>query len=315
MTEQETKPAASEQKDPNLAVVDRMRDLAKWLIVVFGAIGGALIAGTELSDVGSAEGWDLFWACVGVLLGIAGAGLALAFTVIVLLPTGISLRRLASGESNSELGKRVREEPEALYGLGATINEFKTKIETVREEANQAQAAYEADSGNESLQKAAERTRAKREGINRCVEGFLNWAMLITVKEKMVRAVVATFVGGILVVAGITVFSVATNGGGSDAEAAEAVPKQPSVVTVRLTKEGQIMLVGQLGESCVKQPLKAIALDGDPDTLELVSVPTGSCEATRFTLTDHVGIVISEEGMDPLPPCPLAKPDPPCITY
>lgn len=315
MAEEDTKPAASEQIDPNLAVVDRMRDLAKWLIVVFGGIGGVLIAGTELADIGNAEGRDLLWAVLGVALGIGGAGLALAFTVIVLLPTGISLRRLADDEKSSDLGERVIEEPEVLYGLGTTIGGFKAAVEDARKADDDARAAFEADEDDETLKKAAEKAHEARESANRFVDQFINWALLITVKEKMIRAVVATFVGGVLVVIGIAVFSMATQQDDSPAEAAEAVPKQPSAVTIDLTDYGREILADRLGTDCRPGRLNAIALDGEPDALQLVSVPTPECEAVRFTLTESVGAVVSGEDLEILPTCPVKRPDPPCVVY
>jgi hypothetical protein len=94
----------------------------------------------------------------------------------------------------------------------------------------------------------------------------------------------------------------ATNHGDPPASvvAAEAVPKQPSRVSVRLSAHGMDVLTKRIGDGCPATPLRAIALGGEPDALELVSIPTADCDATRFTLTESVGVVISDEKAEAL---------------
>src|SRR4051812_24708517 len=90
---------------PAFAAIDRARDLAKWLIVAFGAIGATLVAGSQLSDIGKTDGWRLFAAFAGLALGLGGVALAVWSAVRVLTPDDLTLRQLAGNENKSPAGK------------------------------------------------------------------------------------------------------------------------------------------------------------------------------------------------------------------
>lgn len=45
--------AQQTQRDPVKAAIVQMRDTAKWLFVILGAIGTLMIAGVQLSDLGN----------------------------------------------------------------------------------------------------------------------------------------------------------------------------------------------------------------------------------------------------------------------
>ncbi|MET7832492.1 pentapeptide repeat-containing protein [Micromonospora sediminicola] len=87
-----------------LAVANqRIRDTAKWFIGSAAAVGAALVAGSQLSDIGRlAAGWPtsaatarLWVAAAGVLLGLAGVVVAIASAVRVLLPVQVFISDLA----------------------------------------------------------------------------------------------------------------------------------------------------------------------------------------------------------------------------
>lgn len=64
---------------------ERRRRTAQWLLVIFAAVGGTLLAGTQFSDWGELSGNRLTLANVGVGLGFAGVLLAI-WGAAILLP-------------------------------------------------------------------------------------------------------------------------------------------------------------------------------------------------------------------------------------
>jgi len=274
----------------NREVANRIRDVAKWLILVFGAIGGVLLTGTQLSSIGE-DGTDLGVAILGFAVGLIGAAIALGFTVVVLLPTRITLTKLAEKEKKSLIGRLVAEDDGILDGAAKTIEEFAE----VRNAAIAAVAKARVDleskrktASAQQLQKDLEVAETKRERIGGISGELLSLALTEKVKRRMVIATVAVFVGGLLVATGIGLFSWATNQDGSE-PIGEAVPMRPSGGFVRLSRNGRETLAGSLGRRCGTSHLNAIALGGPPNALEMVAVPDPRCKAVRFILTPTVG--------------------------
>jgi hypothetical protein len=82
-----TPPASSSLASAN----QRIRDTAKWLIASAAAVGAALIAGSQLSNIGRLDAGTMrFWvAAAGILLGLAGVVLAIGAEMRVLLPVQV----------------------------------------------------------------------------------------------------------------------------------------------------------------------------------------------------------------------------------
>lgn len=324
MAEQKGSDDASTVLSRNRSATDRVREVAKWLIVVFGAIGGVLLTGTQLSDIGATDGTDRTMAILGMVVGVVGAGIALAATVRVLLPISISLKDLAEGKSGSKVKDSVREwaedlrdkkwprtidsfvekDPTLLGDYGPKIEDFHVAWEEKWTRQKKARQNYEETGRTWALKAELEKAEAEVERIDKTGATFLSFALATRVRQRMKGAVVAIFIGGAMVAAGITMFSFATNHDDAPASgsAAGAVPKRPSWVSVELSPHGAEVLTKRVGDGC-PMPLNAIALDGEPDALELVSIPSADCAATRFTLTEGMGVVVSREAVE-LPPGP-----------
>jgi hypothetical protein len=276
----------------NREVANRIRDVAKWLILVFGAIGGVLLTGLQLSSIGE-EGTDHTLAIAGLVLGLFGAALALGFTVVVLLPTRISLKGLAEQKKDSGIPKLVAEDDGLLDGYAKTIAGFvevrNAAIAAVAEARKDLETNSRSDSV-ERLEKDLKAAEAKRGRIGATSGELLSLALTERVKNRMVIATVAVFAGAFCVAGGISLFSWATNQSGTS-PVGEVVPKRPSGALVRLSRNGRETLAGNLGRNCGTSRLKAIALGGPPNALEMVSVPVGHCETVRFVLTPTVGSI------------------------
>jgi Pentapeptide repeats (8 copies) len=85
--------AAAPRFEAQLKAAESIRETAKWLVAIFGAIAGVLIAGTQLSSLGSIEGEPLR---LGLGLGSAflalfGVTLSVWFLLSVMLPSSATL--------------------------------------------------------------------------------------------------------------------------------------------------------------------------------------------------------------------------------
>jgi hypothetical protein len=320
MAKKEESASAPVRIDRNREAMDRIRDVAKWLIVVFGAIGGVLLTGTQLSDIGATADGDRTQAITGMILGVAGAGLALMATVRVLLPITISLKDLATGKSGSPVGDFVKEQwerlphahwhppvekfvgkdPTLLGDYGPKIDDFRKARDKRWRTLTTAREKFENGGRTWQLKKELVLAEEEVDRVDAVGASFLSFALATRVKGRMKGAVLAIFVGGAMVATGITMFSMATHDGGSAAAggSAEAVPKRPSAVSVDLSEHGLDVLTKRIGDGCPANPLRAIALGGEPDALDLVSIPSADCAATRFTLTENMGVVTSDEEVE-----------------
>ena len=79
-------PPSNPAQDPWANAVDAYRDVAKWLIASFGAIG-AVVAGTApLTGIGTVSSSRLGWLAAGGATSLVGVTLVLASTIAVLIP-------------------------------------------------------------------------------------------------------------------------------------------------------------------------------------------------------------------------------------
>lgn len=293
-------PPAGPAPDPNaqaFAAIDRLRDLAKWLILILGAIGGTLIAGSQLSDIGATEDLHLIAAGGGIALSLLGVGVAIWFTVEVISPSHISLPLLATKGDKSPVAKLAKKEPALLFNRATTIPELNAVRQLAIKAEEEAATAAEATPKSKNLKEQLEAARTKRQNIDADVNRLLGVARFAEVKADMRHALWAMFAGGLATAVGITVFAWATNQSEPAAEAAAAVPKRPTAVVVRLSSRGRQSLSEDLGSRCNPERVRAIALGGEPSVLDLIAVPTRRCAPIRFTLTPAFGRAESVEAV------------------
>lgn len=90
-----TQSSTASEESPLQVANNRIRDAAKWLIASSAAVGAALLAGTQLSNIGRLDaGGRLIVAFVGAILGLSGVVLAIFVAVRLLLPVTVTLNEL-----------------------------------------------------------------------------------------------------------------------------------------------------------------------------------------------------------------------------
>jgi hypothetical protein len=132
-----------------LAAAQTIRETTKWLTTSFAAVGAAILAGTQLTRIGTTD-WLHFWlALTGLSVALIAIMIALQITTDLLLPKHISLASLGNDDDNKPevvdiiregLGKpqatlaNLREELyEALNNPDTSEDELKAILDLTRE--------------------------------------------------------------------------------------------------------------------------------------------------------------------------------------
>lgn len=105
------------------------RDAAKWLVGGFGAIGAALVAGTQMSSIGALEDpVRLVVAITAAAIGLMAAATGAAVTMWVLLPGYLTLSAIAKAEQRGPrstdfayFGDVVTESPDVGEGYATSV--------------------------------------------------------------------------------------------------------------------------------------------------------------------------------------------------
>lgn len=153
---------------------DKLRDSAKWMLAVFGAIGAVIATGIQFSDLGKLDEDSQRLALLGLGLAFFGIGFAVYGVSQFLVPRTRTLADL----SEAPPGDSVRQFLERAYEL---LSPFET-VSEVHEARKQALADYrvaflawqERPDANTAAEVNAMRTRA--EPVELVAQRVLNWA-------------------------------------------------------------------------------------------------------------------------------------------
>ena len=285
-------PAPTSGIDSNEAAVKRIREVTQWLIGAFAAIGVALAAGSQLSEIGTLTHFRLGVALVGVGVVLIGATVAILSAVRVLSPAPISIQGLVAKEQKSAIGKQVKKNPALLQGHGETIADFDRILKAANRKVDETYDAYQgATAENETeLATAFKTAEAERLPINETLDWLLGYAGYLEVEARFKRARILMFAAGIAAAAGIASFAWAAHPEKkSESSSSAAVPASPAEITVDLSPAGEGSLKDALGAKCNDSAFDALALGGPANAIEAVAIPTAGCEPARFVLTPSIG--------------------------
>lgn len=280
-------------KSPLSIAGDRIRATAQWLTLSLAILGGVILAGTQLSSIGSLEpGSERFETAVrgGVATAI-GALIILAAAAWTASTTPVRLAKLNEGdeklndpallEGYSDLRKLKSEYVKAVQTRRTTFIANKnspTSVTKTQAEAAQMNAIY----------------------LSGIVRNVLQVASYYKLANTWRIAAFATGVGAVVAATGLVFFVWAANPP-DDAKASLAAPAiigNLSEQTLQLLPAGQEVLSEKLGAQCpISKPLKVLFLsstDAGPDVI----VQQENCNPVRLILGSEWGAI---EKSDPLP--------------
>lgn len=261
---------AEPHEDPGgvQAAVNRYRDLAKYLIGVFAAVAGLLLAGTQLTSVGMLT-WDhektrVIAAALGLIVALGAVVRVIALALKVLRPIEISVSDV---EADASLKAYVESRPTALGGAGT--------LARVRQMAN--------------LSLLSDEERARWAAV---LDNALATAALKRARDSFEGAWRGMLVAGVFGAAGIVAFAWAANPP-KNSSATSIVNPQPALVTVHLTHDGMAALRPPLGSGCDESMLRALVIGGSQDAPDIVTLPEHACRSIRLVLSSELGLVLS----------------------
>jgi hypothetical protein len=263
--------------------VTTLRETSKWLLTILGGVGAVLAAGVQLSNAGQLDpGWRLWLALAAALATLLFLGLAIRRVVQVLTSGASTLDDLVEEEKGQERGPKedIRRAKETgfLVDPYQDVEEFRDAYRDAKRQLSEEEQKKPRD----AAKVARLRDRVKLLGKQAMPQLFAG-VRYYRVRRLFDEAVGALLCWGFLAALGILAFAWATN---PAPEPSDPSPfRTPVEGSVSLTPDGRDSLSDALGEQCVQEPVRVIALSASEQTAEVVSIPTAACDLRRFTIT------------------------------
>ena len=259
--------ASQHEADAVRVAIDRYRDLAKYLIGTFAAVGALLVAGTQLSSIGSLSWRHDSERLVACMVGLAAALVAVFWVmrraVGVLRPVDLSLESIAE---DRYLCIEIERHQALLAGA-------------------QSVATLTALLASSTLSSPEERERWRR-----VEDAVIDRAGYLEMSRRFDRAWRSIAVAAIVGAGGIFVLAWAANPSKSTVTNPEStLAPEPVPVAVNLTGAGRKVLGEALGEHC-PEPIAGLAIGGTEAQPMIVTTSTeGGCKPARFLLDPEWG--------------------------
>ena len=270
---------------------DRIRETAKWLTISLAALGGVLIAGSQLSDIGELQPFSSRFvvAVLGGGIAAAGAVTILAFAIWVATTPAVSLKKLATNPP-AGLGDTLTD-PRFLDGKNS-VTELDGAYTAALDTRNAAFAALR-QQDNDANRIAAAAADAELVSLSDTVSSLLEVVTYMRLAYRWRRAGAALLACGVLAAGGIGAFSWAAHPP-DKVKASMAIPAvltAPETITVTLTGRGKKVLRNALGSQCSMTPaLRALSL-GDTESGPDVLIQQAGCNTIRFIVVTGWGSV------------------------
>jgi hypothetical protein len=268
-----------DDEEATQAAVERYRDIAKWLITVFAAVGGVLVAGSQLTALGNLDLEDdrgrLLVALSGLAIAMAMAVVIVASALHVLEPLPLFVKDVVSDQ---DLAKELNQRPERLPFGSTSVVDLDDKLGT----ALRSPALSEQE-------KEGWRDEARR---------FIGQARVVKVRSRFRRAWRRMAWAAPLATVGIVVFAYAANppesssANADDSNVAVVLPA-PTEVRLHLTPSGRTALGSGLGRECVRAPVPALTIGGDLSRPRVVVLPVQGCKPAQFVLSPSLGVALA----------------------
>lgn len=255
---------ASDPAGQFLSGVDRIQTNAKWLLAVFAAVAGVLMAGIQLSSLGKlAFGERLYIALGAAAIALALIGAIIAFVVYVIAPRYMTLESLITlAAKRTWSGKEGTERKEFKFIAEAQL------LGSRYLDLKDLKAAYEKAGNAKEIQATYDHIRVVLAGV-----------LYERVRLAFIRSAKAMLVCATGAAISIGVFAWSANPPTSPSEFSP-----PVEAYVSLSPAGQQELAASAGAACVQVPIKVIVLSNDGQVADVLVEPTTNCKLTRFSV-------------------------------
>ncbi len=309
--------ATGSPADPLTAGVDRIRDVAKWLIGAFAAVAAIMVAGSQLSSIGTLEvGWRLLVAVIGGVAALSGAAWAIWLLTDVLLPEETTVANVLAEATDckSPLARTIAANPHLLLGY-PDVAALDTAYKNARAEQARAQDLVNASPNDQAALQQVDQAAGKAERLFARLRQLTTRAAFYRQQQEFKDSRTQLYLAALLAAIGLGTFAWAANppeDKKEDTAAPAPAVAAPATVQIILNAEGKQTLTPLLGDACASQAtgtgVKALAIAATATTVDLVIIPGGLCERpARFTLTLAQGIAIPLSTVTPPTPSPSPR--------
>jgi len=300
--------------------IDQLRETAKWIIGIFGSLGAVLVAGTQLSGIGTLDTADERFtpAVVAAAAGLICTGIIIWSATRILVSRQVSLVELATEESRwkkenkprARLGKLFSRFPDINYAhdvdllgdfesIGALLAERKSiedlRIRAIADEKilNDPKRGDEHVAARQRFDQAVGEIVIRSDRWKTVQEHLFAGVAYNRVRRLFERMTRIMFLFGASAAVAIAVFAWAVNPPDPD-ENAGAVSGTPASIPavgalLDLTEEGRERYEPHLGAQCVAASIPVLVLNMAADNIEVVSIESDQCRSVRFHLTSDIG--------------------------
>lgn len=276
----------SEQASTLVSAGNQIRATAKWLVVSLAGIGGVLVAGVQLSNVGSLDADSdrlatAIWA--GILVAI-GAGIILGAAVITATVKAHPLSALDPIDEHFKDKTLLQ----GQTSLGALRKNYQEALELKR---NALEANFNSPTAHTKLIATAAQARVDY------LDGIVRNVLEVGAYHRLLKhwRILSAFIalGAVLAGTGVVMFAWASN----PPENAKASSMTPGVVstaaqgTVLLVDAGRKALYKQLGDKCPLEKPLSIYLLAETDFGSDIIITEEDCNPIRLILKTEWGTV------------------------
>jgi hypothetical protein len=273
---------------------DKLRETAKWLVTVFGALGGALITSLSVSNLAQVSGGKLLLALLGFALGMGGTALVIFSVARVLLVTDTSLSDISGQTADSELVGTLGKYQALLGGFPNTTKLAETHLAAQGQRIESYERMLHPPDDPE-FSFDAEKLRFERASkelmlTSPVVDRVLGFAGFLRLRGRFVTALVSMAFGFVAVSVGIGLFAYNAKAPAENQQAA-IVAGRPVQAVVDLNATGEDTYRQLLGDRCDLNHIEVLALASSANGVNVITEPGRSCNLEEFVVTPELGSV------------------------
>jgi hypothetical protein len=313
--------SATTPSNPFQPASDRLRKTATWLTGTLAAIATIMLAGSQLSSIGSIsfahDRWRLIAAVLSSLVVVGAVAYSVNILTKIQMPSEGTLGqiRTAAKDPDSNLA-RLAAQDSGLRGGRKTLTEFLDEYEKVRGDQRQAErdirsavitarnvqtkrAREEADSALAAAKLREQDANANIADMRPYMVTLAQLSSYLSLKETFLAARPRILFAALAAAAFLVLFAWAVNPPKPEASAVSAIQQTPSAGRLLLTPAGVGQLSNVLGDDCASSAgtqagVAAIALASVNNVFDVVLIPEGSCtEPVRVMIPLNLGRVVS----------------------
>ncbi|MCM1943498.1 hypothetical protein NC239_35460 [Streptomyces sp. G3] len=289
MTVSEVAPAEQQELDGHGASV---RSAAQWLVTSFAAVGALLVAGIQLQNVTQiTTWWKLSLTLLSVVVALLATGSVIVSASRVLIAPVLTWDDLVRRETKQLIASQQATAAQHLEGLPgdplllelAAATQMQpvpfTSPRSLREEL--------AGAREDVRTAASEDLQGRVLQLEELAQLCLRYANAWQSRQLYLRLIKVLKGAGTLIVVCIAVFLWASKPADEPLKVTKPFPVQ-----VFLTDSQRALKAAGVDEACAGMTLQGSAVDGDASAPEVATKPAGKCPASRFALTDPLGVAV-----------------------